>query len=160
MYFNQFLGACSTWKLVERLFTAIFNFFVKNQPKKTNLTWGVDKYHFFIVHFRPFFILGVNHWKRFKMNKKGWKRPKKSVSTSSQVLQAPESWSEYTTLISILLPLVSAPKNVLVSSLVKVWKNQLLKFVCKSRILKGNPLWPPKITQFSFNCALCIPADT
>ena len=31
------------------------------------------------------------------MNKKGWKTAEKNVSTSFQVLQAPESWSKYTT---------------------------------------------------------------
>ena len=38
-----------------------------------------------------------NHWKRFEMNKKGWKRLEKSSSTSLRVLQAPKSWSKYTT---------------------------------------------------------------
>ena len=36
-------------------------------------------------------------WKRFKMNKKCWKRLKKSSWTSFQVRAAPESWSKYTT---------------------------------------------------------------
>ena len=33
------------------------------------------------------------------MNKKGWKTAEKNVSTSFRVLQAPESWSKYTTLV-------------------------------------------------------------
>ena len=33
----------------------------------------------------------------FEMNKKGWKMAEKNVSASFQVLQAPESWSKYTT---------------------------------------------------------------
>ena len=38
-----------------------------------------------------------NHWKRFEMNKKGWKRLKKSSLTSFRVHVAPKSWSKYTT---------------------------------------------------------------
>ena len=33
-----------------------------------------------------------NQWKKFKMNKKGWKWLKKSISTSFRVRAAPESW--------------------------------------------------------------------
>ena len=33
----------------------------------------------------------------FEMNKKGWKRPKKSILTSFWVRTAPEIWSKYTT---------------------------------------------------------------
>ena len=42
-----------------------------------------------------------NHWKRFEMNKKGWRRLKKSVSTSFCVHAAPKSWSKYTTLVCL-----------------------------------------------------------
>ena len=51
-----------------------------------------------------------NHRKRFKMNKKGWKRLKKSVSTSFQVCTAPKSWSKYTTL-SLTLSTSQAAKH-------------------------------------------------
>ena len=37
-----------------------------------------------------------NYWKRWKINKKGEKRLKKSVLTSFRVPAAPESWSKYT----------------------------------------------------------------
>ena len=46
----------------------------------------------FIFRFRTW-----NHWKRFKINKKGWKRLKTSISTSFQVRAAPESCSKYST---------------------------------------------------------------
>ena len=39
----------------------------------------------------------IFYWKRFKINKKGWKRRKKSISTSFWVRAALESWSKYTT---------------------------------------------------------------
>ena len=38
-----------------------------------------------------------NHWKRFKMSKKCWKRLKKSSLTSFWVRAATESWLKYTT---------------------------------------------------------------
>ena len=41
--------------------------------------------------------LAKNHWKRFEMNKKGWKRLKNSVLTSFWVRAALKSWSKYTT---------------------------------------------------------------
>ena len=54
--------------------------------------------HFFLFFFRRFcWFQRWNHWKGFKMNKKGWKRLKKKVSTSFWVRAAPESWSKYTT---------------------------------------------------------------
>ena len=42
-------------------------------------------------------FLNVKESKDPIKNKKGWKRLKKSSSTSFHVLQAPESWSKYTT---------------------------------------------------------------
>ena len=38
-----------------------------------------------------------NPWKRIIINKKGWKRLKKSSSTCFHLLQSPESWLKYTT---------------------------------------------------------------
>ena len=43
----------------------------------------------------------------FEMNKKGWKRLKKSSSISFQVLQAHESWSKYVTILAYSLHLSS-----------------------------------------------------
>ena len=49
-----------------------------------------EKTHFF-VHFQMFFVdFSRDHWKRFNIDKKGWKRLKKSSSTS---------WSKYTTVV-------------------------------------------------------------
>ena len=41
--------------------------------------------------------VNMKQWKRFKINKKRLKMAEKSNLTSFQVLQAPESWSKYTT---------------------------------------------------------------
>ena len=43
----------------------------------------------------------TSYWKRFKMNKKGWKRLKKGSSTSFWVRAASKSWSKFTTYHSI-----------------------------------------------------------
>ena len=58
-----------------------------------------------LVHFQTDFcwFQAWNHWKRFKISKKGWKRLKKSISTSFQVRAAPESWPKYTTLCCVAL---------------------------------------------------------
>ena len=43
-----------------------------------NQLWGVDKYQFCLFIFRRFcWFQPWNHWKKFKMNKKAWKRQKK-----------------------------------------------------------------------------------
>ena len=71
---------------------------VKNQPKKDNFEvppqgvdqllhvdqlWGVDKYTFFYSFSDVLcWFQTLNHWKRFEMNKIGWKMAEKNVSTS------------------------------------------------------------------------------
>ena len=55
---------------------------------------------------RPFFQVW-NHWKKFEMNKKGWKRLKNSVLTSFWVGAAPKSRSKYTTHACLFLELSS-----------------------------------------------------
>ena len=56
----------------------------------------------FYVFFRSFFVdfsreITKKGLKSTKKNKKGRKTAEKNVSTSFRVLQAPESWSKYTT---------------------------------------------------------------
>ena len=51
----------------------------------------------FLFIFRRFsWFQTWNHWKRFKINKKGWKRLKKSILTNFRVCAAPKSWLKYT----------------------------------------------------------------
>ena len=58
----------------------------------------------FYIFFRSFFVdfsreITKKGLKSTKKNKKGRKTAEKNVSTSFRVLQAPESWSKYTTLV-------------------------------------------------------------
>ena len=69
VYFDQLSGAASTWKLVEILFFAVFNLFCSFQSFVSDFKAEINK-------------------NRLKMNKESWKRLKKSISTSFQVLQA------------------------------------------------------------------------
>ena len=75
LFFNSNLFTCKMWCLFSKLWNTFFWFIFR-------LFWW----------FQPW-----NHWKRFEMNKKGWKRLKKSSSTSFWVRAATKSWSKYTT---------------------------------------------------------------
>ena len=52
---------------------------------------------FQLVHFQMCFLFQQwNHWKSFKMNKKGWNGSKNVFLTSFWVRKAPKSWLKYT----------------------------------------------------------------
>ena len=119
MYFDQLSGACSTWKLVETLFSAVFNLFWTLKPfsvisrlKSTKNVRKWTKKCFCLLlkagwHAKAGGLLeGLPQNCLFRLIfslKKVWnvqkrlKKAEKSVSTSFQVLQAPESWSKHTT---------------------------------------------------------------
>ena len=63
-------------------------FSVTSHLKSTKNVWKRTKKKFFQTW---------NHWKKFEINKKGWKRLKKSSSTSFWVFAAPKSGSKYLT---------------------------------------------------------------
>ena len=56
--------------------------------------------------------------------KKGWKRLKKSSSARFQVLQAPESWSKYTTRISFFVVGIDSIVPKKISSATHVWSDK------------------------------------
>ena len=111
VYFNLLLNAAFTWKLVKILFSLFSNFkkmfsvifhletciLQRRVPYNPNIQ--IDKYENCFWKINLFGEVGLLLKNQIQINKKGWKQPKKSISTSIWVRTAPDSWSKYTKLV-------------------------------------------------------------
>ena len=103
MYFNQFLGAACTQKLVKILFFSRFQAFTFWPALKSNL-----KHSFFQTLLKVFFLIsGKKSLQIVNNEERRLKTNEKIIFTGFQVRAAPENWSKYTTcnIYNSILPL-------------------------------------------------------
>ena len=170
VYFYQLLGAACTRKLVKLLFSSVFDlflyfspFFITKSTEKRQLR-GIPsgsqpafacqpalrsrqymQKNVFCSFSNVFSRFQTwNHWKRWKINKQGWKWMKtavKSGSTSFWVRAAPESWSKHTTDFSLNTGNWNA-----------IWL-KIQGLTKKVTCLRGlKPSWPRGRNSFRWRC--------